>query len=233
MRKALTLYTRYLGIWGWILIGLDLFTALGAFEFYTKIPVLKNLPTWGWLIILVIGLLIAPFFAFHKLRLKSEEIKLELEKQKNQRPKIETGIKSQIRDFDIEIANIGEEAEFEAQVEVIDGEIYAPLLPHNYTACWERTRNGKTEIKNGQKDWLKIASLDIDPKGTFFKYHLYYFMLPHTGVLSADSTAWIPGNTEVVRPVIRFKVTIGSKPKMTEGAIVKYYELSEKGLVEK
>jgi uncharacterized Tic20 family protein len=74
MWKTFVLYIKYLGILGWILMGLDLFTALGAFEFYSKIPVLQSFPIWGWLLLLIIGLLFAPFFAFHKLRKEKDVI---------------------------------------------------------------------------------------------------------------------------------------------------------------
>jgi len=61
-------------------MGLNLFTTLGAIELYTKIPVLENFPTWGWILFMIIGLLIAPFYAFHKLRKHRDEIAEQLTK---------------------------------------------------------------------------------------------------------------------------------------------------------
>lgn len=195
-------------------------------------------PTWLWILFLIIGLLLAPFLAFHKVRLKSEEIRIELDKLKNERPKIETIIRHQNDDFNIEVLNEGEDAECEAQIEVFDGKGFVLSLPQNYSAYWEKTKNDKTKLKKGQRDWLKIASLEINHRALIMSYRLHYYEIMHfenstfPRIAYAGSTSWIPGNTQIVKPCISLRITISTNPSMIAGAFVRSYQLSDNGLVE-
>jgi len=72
--RSIAKYITNLGISGWLLMGLNLFTALGAFEFYTKTTILQNFPAWGWLLFLIIGLLLTPFVAFHRMRIRLQSV---------------------------------------------------------------------------------------------------------------------------------------------------------------
>ena len=64
---------------------MNLFTALGAFELYTGIYVLQNFPTWGWIVLLGVGLIVMPFRAFHKVRVQRDGLRVQLKEreQKN------------------------------------------------------------------------------------------------------------------------------------------------------
>ncbi len=240
MGKTFVLYIKYLGILGYISICLDIFTGLGAFELYTKTPILQDFPIWGWLIFLIIGLLFTTFYAFHKLRKNRDVIIDELEKIKNQRPEIETNIKRQHNDFDIEVLNKGEDAEFEAQIEILSGNHFVYSLRQNYSTYWEKTKTDKTELQKGQKDLLKVASLKIETSPVnIMNYCLHYYEISHfenstfPRIGYAHSTSWIPGNNQVVKPRVSLKITISSKPSMIEGPVIKTYELSDEGLIEK
>jgi hypothetical protein len=236
MWKSLTEYITALGHWGWVVLVDILSGGTGA---YLDISGKWGFPTWLWLSMLGVALIIVPFIVFHKRRLIWEKTLEELNAIKNQRPEIDTAISKQNNDFDIEVLNKGEDAEFEAQVEIVNGGDFVRSLPRNYSAYWVKTKKDKTEIKKGHKDSLKIASLSMGYTpihSMTFQLHYYeitYFensVFPR--IVAADSTSWIPGNTQVVKPCISLKITISSKPSMISGAFTRTYTLSDEGLSE-
>lgn len=77
MVKSAREYLRSLGIVGWIVMGLSLFTALGAVEFYTRIPTLQDFPTWAWILLLIAGLLLAPYSSYRKQKRTIETLSQE------------------------------------------------------------------------------------------------------------------------------------------------------------
>ncbi len=134
--------------------------------------------------------------------------------------------------------NSGEDAEFEAQIEVLDGRDFVLSLPQNYSAYWEKTKNDKIDLKKGQRDWLKIASLQIPTPSLLFSFRVHYYEITcfenstFPRITYANSSAWLPGNTASLKPCISLKVTISSKPSMIDGAFIRTYRLSDKGLAE-
>ncbi|MFH0942144.1 MAG: hypothetical protein V1823_03885 [Chloroflexota bacterium] len=228
-------YLAAFGKWGFAIAALLIGDLFGIYQSYNSKFVL---PQWAWLLILAVILVMSPVIAFHKLRLKRDELKRELDNIKNGRPKIETTIRGKHDDFDIEVLNTGEDAEFEAQIEVIQGQGFVLSLPQNYTAYWEKTKNDKVELKKGQRDWLKIASLEVHTHGASMNFLLHYYEITNfqhstfPRLAYANSTGWIPGNPQVVKPRISLKITISSKPSMIGGAFVKNYQLSDNGLSE-
>jgi hypothetical protein len=73
MRRSLKDYIIDLGKWGLLVMGVNIFNAIGAYSAITGSPII-DIPTWVWLSLLIIGLLIAPFFAYHKKRTKLNSI---------------------------------------------------------------------------------------------------------------------------------------------------------------
>ena len=69
MRKYLT----SLGVWGWLVYGVNIFSMVNLGFNLTGNPIFI-IPTWGWLVFLIIGLVVAPFFAFHKIQTKLDRI---------------------------------------------------------------------------------------------------------------------------------------------------------------
>lgn len=203
-------------------------------------------PIFGWRIWVFIGFVLILLSVIessyrNKKAFDSQIYKMELElgKIKNERPKIEAMVRNQIHDFDIEVLNKGTEAEFEAQIEVTEGKGFVLGLPQNYSVYWDKTKNNKIELKKGQRDWLKIASLYIGTtQMSVMNFRLHYYEITHfensvfPRVVYANSTSWLPGNTQVVRPCISLRITISSKPSMVYGAFIRTYELSHKGLSE-
>ena len=236
MRKSFIEYIISLGRWGWLVL-IDVIS--GVTGAYLDISGKWGFPTWVWILLLGIAFVVVPFIAFHKLRLRQDELQSELDRIKNERPKIETTVRTQHSNFDIEVLNNGEDAEFEAQIQVLEGKPFVLSLPLNYVTYWENTKNNKTDLKKGQNDWLKIATLQIEtPASRLVNFRLHYYEITHfegsafPKVVYANSTSWILGNNQVIRPCIILKVTISSRPSMIGGAFIRTYKLSDNGLSE-
>jgi len=241
MGKSLKEYCIALGYWWFIVIVPIALDTISICELVSGNQ-FTRIPSWIWFQIAFVFALIIPFIAFHKLRVRIDEKQKELDIIKNERPKIEVTVRKQYDDFDVEVLNKGEDAEFEAQIEVFDGKGFVLSLPQNYSAYWEKTKNDKIELKKGQKGHLKIASLQISrPISTpipMMNFSLHYYEITHFEnstfpiIACAQSTTWIPGDTQTVKPCISLRVTISSSPSMADGAFVRSYQLSDKGLVE-
>jgi hypothetical protein len=54
-------------------MGVNIFTAINAYSTITGHPII-NIPSWIWLTLLAIGLLVAPFFAYHRTKTKLDSI---------------------------------------------------------------------------------------------------------------------------------------------------------------
>lgn len=78
MTKSLREYVVSLGIWGWVVLIDVIGSIVGG---YLDISGNVNIPIWVWLSLLLLGLLIAPFIAFHRLRIQRDNINKELKNQ--------------------------------------------------------------------------------------------------------------------------------------------------------
>ena len=70
MRQSLKEYVSAMGHWGWVVLVDVLGAAIGA---YLDISGKGGFPTWVWLTMLGLAFLIAPFIAFHKVRLQRDD----------------------------------------------------------------------------------------------------------------------------------------------------------------
>lgn len=140
MWKSFIEYITSLGRWGWIVLIQVIAGGVGA---YFDISGKWGFPTWLWILLLGIAFIVVPFIVFHKSRLRRDVLQSELDNIKNQRPKIETQVKAQDDNFDIEVLNNGEYAEFESQIEVLEGKDFVFSLPSNYVGYWENIKNRK------------------------------------------------------------------------------------------
>lgn len=86
MRESLREYITALGHWGWLVL-VDVFSGLvGA---YLDISGSKwGVPTWIWITLLGIAFVIVPFIAFHKLRIKRDEMREQLQEIQKAQPSI-------------------------------------------------------------------------------------------------------------------------------------------------
>jgi hypothetical protein len=236
MLKTIQEYLIAFGKWGYVLAVILFGDIVGIIQSYYQRLIL---PQWAWWTLLVIILTLSPILAFHKLRTARDELLKEINNIRNERPQIEAAIRQSNNEYKLEILNIGEAAEFEAQIKILNGIgfINGCMLP-DYTASWETTLSNKSELKKGQRDWLRIATLQISGVNPFMNYHLHYQTtlrfenspMPFTGIY--QTTTWIPGNSTTVAPNIVLQITIISKPTMVNGPYIRKYQLSNNGLIE-
>lgn len=73
MWESLKGYITNLGKWGWVVMAANIFTAIGAYSTITGHPII-NIPTPVWLTLLIVGLLFAPFLAYHRISTKLNDI---------------------------------------------------------------------------------------------------------------------------------------------------------------
>jgi len=190
------------------------------------------IPSWVWAAIGFLALLIAQFVAFHRVRVDRDRL------QRQPAPAIEVTPKIDYHDIYLDVHNIGEYAEFEAQVELLDGRSFAYALPQIYSAYWDKTKRDKTKIMKGQRDRLKIANLELPTRVLSESFRLHYYEtsyfegVPVEGIRSVDSTSWIPGSDQVAKPRFKLKVTISSNPSLKDGVFSRVYELSPDGFSE-
>ncbi|MBI2852555.1 MAG: hypothetical protein HYX84_05600 [Chloroflexi bacterium] len=86
MGKSFKEYFAAFGKWGFALAVFVIGDAIGIVQSFVRD---WWLPQWGWWLILVGVLLLTPFYAFHKLRMKRDELQNQLDGIKNARPHIE------------------------------------------------------------------------------------------------------------------------------------------------
>jgi len=78
MGKSLKEYITALGYWGLIVIAPIILDIIGVIQLTTKSQ-FTSIPSWVWFQIAFVLLLIIPFIAFHKLRIKNVEIQKKLD----------------------------------------------------------------------------------------------------------------------------------------------------------
>lgn len=71
MRKYIWEYLKSFG-WGYLTLLLSIISAINAYFNITGNPIsiFTIVPTWGWLTLLILGLLVTPFFSFYKVKTK-------------------------------------------------------------------------------------------------------------------------------------------------------------------
>ena len=72
MWKHLGEYFISFGICGYLVLLLSILSGINTYSNITgnPIPIFSIVPTWGWLTLLILGLVIIPFLAFHKIKTK-------------------------------------------------------------------------------------------------------------------------------------------------------------------
>lgn len=78
MSKSLKEYIVSLGIWGWVVLVDIISSAVGG---YLDVSGTVNVPAWLWFGLLIIGLIVAPFIAFHKIRIQRDNISKDFKDQ--------------------------------------------------------------------------------------------------------------------------------------------------------
>jgi len=76
IEQSLTEYILSLGRWGWAVAVGIIFAVTGA---YLDISGKAGIPTWAWLALLLLILVLVPFITFHKLRISRDELQTKLD----------------------------------------------------------------------------------------------------------------------------------------------------------
>jgi len=118
MRKSFTEYITALGHWGWIVL-VDIFSGISGA--YLDVSDTWGFPTWLWIILLGIALVLVPFIAFHRLRIKRDDIQGTLDSIKNAMPEIIVEPKVRDNCAYLEVRNTGTEAVFSANARIVEG----------------------------------------------------------------------------------------------------------------
>ena len=154
MGKSIREYIASLGHWGWVVGGLIVADAIGiAQSFFAE----WILPTLGWWLILVAILLTAPFLAFHRLRVKRDEMQGELDSLKNPRAVIRVKPQAPGALAFLEIHNEGVDADFTAEAAVVRG---VPLKTR-HTMCWDSSPHLNHPIKSGGTSKVMVAEIGV------------------------------------------------------------------------
>ena len=75
MWKSLREYVLSLGHWGWV-VAVDLVGSVTGW--YLDISNTVDIPMWVWLVPLLAALAIAPFLAFHRMRIDKDRLQSSL-----------------------------------------------------------------------------------------------------------------------------------------------------------
>jgi|GEM_PF-5799710 len=215
MRQSLKEYGLAVSRWLWIVgIGV-LFAVIGAIvDIWQEL----DISMWVWVAIGLLGLFIAQFMAFHKVRVSRDEV------LKQPGPWIKVNRVEEGRDFYLEVNNIGGYGEFRAEVKIVSGIENLRWHLDNYLAYWEKAAGPVAEIMSGLSDRLKIAGYEIT--GLAMENRLYFYEPEHKRLNWFGSNSWIAGAAPPLpKPWVILQVTISSKPDMHDGPFTRKYKV--------
>ncbi len=199
-------------------------------------------PIWAWWLILVVILIISPFWAFHQLRLKLENIQDELTRLQNARPSITVKPIQEQSVWYLLVTNNGAKGKFTAQLHLESDDVNVTNLSrlHYYQGYWDNPDGSNTEIAKGCSARLRIAVIESARPLLEMNMHLYYLPSPSNGQTIPASPLWFGAtvtNTETgdVQPLPppedhHLLVTISAEPELREGIFQQWYKLNYNGL---
>lgn len=185
-------------------------------------------PLGVWLTALVGGLSIAPFIAFNKVRTERDEKRRELRELEESRPSIQVKVINDGRDrMLLEVTNLGEHGDFEAQIEMLEGHgcihgMERPTLP-TYTGCWELGLGPKASIAQGHSDRLMIGKLEIHAPLWMAEFYMYFYDARAGGAKHFGTPSWLLVGKGTVPARFMLRITISSTPRMKQGPFIKTY----------
>lgn len=226
MLESLKEYILNMGRWGWLVLVDVIGSGIGG---YLDISQSANVPTGLWLGFLIAGLVIAPFWAFHKLRQSKDDLQSELNRIKDTLPSIEAKLQSDIlQGVYIDVRNNGAKAEFKAQVEVLDSNDLDPkieLMPlwRRFSGYWEGKSTESVPIMRGESQRIKLVSFEQSTKANTGWLRLYK-MNPEPAInnmLYIDTCTYPIFNPRgIMVPGFHLKTTITSHPSAKEGIVI-------------
>jgi hypothetical protein len=133
----------------------------------------------------------------------------------------------------LEVTNLGEHGEFEAQIEMLEGHgcihgMERPTLPR-YTGCWELGLGPKASLAQGHSDRLMIGKLEIQAALWTGEFHMYFYDARAGAAKHFGTTSWLLVGKGTVAARFVLRITISSTPGTKEGPFVKTYVVDGRG----
>jgi hypothetical protein len=231
MRQSLTEYTTALGRWGFLLIADLCLSGIGA---YLDISGGVPIPRWVWLSTVLVGLTVAPFISFHRVRTERDRKSEQLRDLQETRPSIQVETVSDRYDvMFLKVTNLGEHGDFEAQIEMVEGRgfihgIERPTLPI-YTGCWELGLGPKASLPQGHSDRLLIGKLEVDHRFWSAGFHMYFYDGRAGRAKDFGTTSWQLVGKGTVAARFMLRITISSTPRMKQGPFIRTYLVDGEG----
>jgi hypothetical protein len=218
-------YVTSLGHWGWLVMADVIFAITGA---SLDVTGRVGFPTWLWFALLLVGLMVAPFLAFHKAREQRDGVARRLAQVAETHPTItvEPIVDPGGRMF-LEVTNHGEHGDFQAQIEVLEGRNFMhgmtwPPLPA-YSAFWQVAAGPVARLPQGHKDRVAIGYLSIHTGTWLASFEMYFFNHQEGRMAAFDTTSWMPGSKGTAPVRFLLRVTISASPKLQEGPFCRLY----------
>jgi hypothetical protein len=176
-------------------------------------------------------LLRAPYRQRNEARGKILEAQAEIGTLRESRPKLVVVPRNTKNAFWLEVTNLGEQGELEAQIaiqEIRSGSMNSVVRPNPYIGYWEMAASDRCSLKEGHRDQLLIGKTDLNyPFGSL---QMFFFDRINRVLSSHGTTSWVWGSGEVdaqvPRPILAIRVTISASPRMPDGPFVRDYLVS-------
>ena len=198
---------------------------------------IQFVPSWiPWILVgvMVIGLLVAPFGAFHRVRLERDRLK----ERSEAKPAIEVvPVAEPIADgneYYLEVRNVGQGAEFTAQIQILDSNVQIPAGLKLYRGWWQQAHRREVNLNRHGFDLLKIARIETrgKPGAVEVKLHLNFYDPNLNTTNWRYSTGWLPkAGNQALKPECTLRVDITSNPSLKQ-PFSKRYRLTLDGLTQ-
>ncbi len=132
---------------------------------YLDVSGTTGIPMWAWLVPLILGLVVAPFLSFHKVRVKRDELKNKLADLENQRPTVEVTPYCEGKFARLRVTNTGQHrASFKVQIVSWKGiPLTEPPMSFPYYARWQN-RGSISEIDLHPKESWDLEIIQYEGK---------------------------------------------------------------------
>jgi uncharacterized small protein (DUF1192 family) len=158
------------------------------------------------------------------------QLQSELERLEEGRPKVEVSTDADGGRFLLVVRNRGAAAEFETQVEILEGSV-SRRAPPVYAGCWDRSRSGSARILSGQVDRVHLAT--SQPAKGLLAQELLLILYDQqaTECCAHSTTIWLVGSTPPQpQPWALLRVTLSSEPELADGPFVGTYMVDLHGI---
>ena len=244
MLSSIKQYVTALGKWGFAVIVLLIGDIFGIVQSYISSEAGNFiLPVWAWWLVLVCILILSPFWAFHKMRLRAVDLTSEINRITDTRPSIIVEPFKSGESFFLKVTNIGEQATFQTQITISEGDpsVYHLSSKPAYQGVWDNSAKCQAIIPKGHSASIRLAQLhSTPPQHNVTTWFLFFCdnslqenkVATSSHIIGATVTDE-HGHTSPLQPAYKYalSVVISSNPTPREGIFHGDYMLSyEHGL---